>query len=64
MNDIGAAGAEQARREGPAPKFRSADHLKLAVAGGTAGAFTTLIPGWPFADSPARLVLKKIRAPL
>ena len=28
-----------------------------------AGPFTALIPGWPFADSPARLMLKKIRRP-
>ena len=50
----------EARREGPAPKFRTPEHLKLVVAGGTAGPFTALIPGWPFTDSPARLVLKKI----
>jgi len=50
----------EARRDGPAPKFRAPEHLKLVVAGGTAGPFTALIPGWPFADSPARLVLKKI----
>jgi hypothetical protein len=50
----------EARREGPTPKFRAPEHLKLVVAGGTAGPFTALIPGWPFADSPARLVLKKI----
>ena len=27
---------------------------------GVSGPFTALIPGWPVADSPARLVLKKI----
>jgi hypothetical protein len=53
----------EARREGPTPKFRAPENLKLVVAGGTAGPFTALIPGWPFADSPARLVLKKIRRP-
>ncbi len=53
----------EARREGPAPKFRAPEHLKLVVAGGGAGPFTALIPGWPFADSPSRLVLKKISAP-
>jgi hypothetical protein len=52
----------EARREGPMPKLRAPEHLKLVVAGGTAGPFTALIPGWPFADSPARLVLKKIAA--
>ena len=50
----------EARREGHLPKFRAPEHLKLIVAGGTAGPFTALIPGWPFADSPARMVLKKI----
>jgi hypothetical protein len=39
------------------------DGWSKADAGGTAGPFTALIPGWPFADSPARLVLKKIRRP-
>ena len=53
----------EARREGPTPKFRAPKNLKLVVAGGTAGPFTALIPGWPFADSPACLVLKKIRRP-
>src|SRR5262249_57768872 len=47
----------EARREGPSPKFRAPEHLKLIVAGGTAGPFTALIPGWPFADSPAPVVL-------
>lgn len=51
----------EARREGPTPKFRSPENLKILVAGGTAGPFTALIPGWPFADAPPRLVLKKIR---
>jgi len=51
------------RREGPTPKFRACENLKLVVAGGTAGPLTALIPGWPFADSPAGLVLKKIRRP-
>ena len=53
----------EARREGPAPKFRAPEHLKLVVAGGTAGPFTGLIPGWPFPDSPSRLVFKKIDTP-
>ena len=53
----------EASREGPTPKFRASENLKLVVAGGTAGPLTALIPGWPFADSPARLVLKKIRRP-
>jgi hypothetical protein len=53
----------EARREGVAPKFRAPEHLKLVVAGGTAGAFTALIPGWPFPHAPTRLVLKPIRRP-
>ena len=50
----------EGRREGPTPKFRAPENLKILVVGGTAGPFTALIPGWPFADAPAQLVLKKI----
>ena len=42
-------------------KFRAPETLTLLVAGGAAGRFTAIIPGWPFAESPSRLVLKKIR---
>ena len=35
--------------------------MKIVVTGGTAGPFTAIVPGWPFPNSPARLVLKKIR---
>ncbi|MBI3636126.1 MAG: hypothetical protein HY216_07915 [Candidatus Rokubacteria bacterium] len=45
---------------GPAPKFREPAALHLIVGGGTAGAFTAIVPGWPFPKSPARLVIKKI----
>jgi hypothetical protein len=41
----------------------SGDGWSNADAGGAAGPFTALIPGWSFADSPARLVLKKIHRP-
>jgi hypothetical protein len=44
------------------PKFRAADNLKIVVAGGTAGRFTAIIPGWPFPNSPSALVVKKIVA--
>jgi hypothetical protein len=44
------------------PKFRSPEHLKLMVAGGTAGRFTAIVPGWPFPDAPSSLVLRKIAA--
>jgi len=41
-------------------KFRAAENFRLLVAGGTAGRFTALIPGWPFPNAPTALVLKKI----
>jgi hypothetical protein len=43
------------------PKFRDPACLHLVVAGGTAGPFTAIIPGWPIPQSPARLVIKKVR---
>lgn len=42
-------------------KFRQPDNLKLVVAGGTAGRFTALIPGWPFPNAPSGLVIKRVR---
>jgi hypothetical protein len=48
----------------PTAKFRTAENLKLVVAGGTAGRFSALIPGWPFPNAPTQLVLKKIRLPV
>jgi hypothetical protein len=47
----------------PAAKFRGPENLKLVVAGGPAGRFTALIPGWPFPNAPTQLVMKKIRLP-
>ena len=41
-------------------KFRAAENFRLVVAGGTAGRFTALIPGWPFPNSPTGLVLKPV----
>jgi hypothetical protein len=41
-------------------KFRAPENFRLLVAGGTAGRFTALIPGWPFPNAPTSLVLKKI----
>jgi hypothetical protein len=46
--------------ERTAGKFRSPDNLIPLVAGGTAGRFTALIPGWPFPNAPSALVLKRI----
>ncbi len=47
--------------EATRPKFRAPENLKVLVAGGTAGRFTALIPGWPFPDAPSGLVIKPIR---
>ncbi len=44
------------------PKFREPGNIKIVVAGGTAGRFSAWIPGWPFPNAPAGLVLKKIAA--
>ena len=44
------------------PKFREPENLKLVVAGGTAGRFAAVIPGWTFPKS-SRMVLKKIHLP-
>jgi len=35
----------EARREGPTPKFRAPEHLRIVVAGGTAGPFHRADPG-------------------
>ena len=42
------------------PKFRAPEHLKILVAGGTAGRFSALIPGWTFPNG-SNLVIKKIQ---
>jgi hypothetical protein len=42
------------------PKFREPANIKIVVAGGTAGRFSAWIPGWPFPNAPAGLVLKRI----
>jgi hypothetical protein len=42
------------------PKFREPANVKIVVAGGTAGRFSAWIPGWPFPEAPAGLVLKTI----
>jgi hypothetical protein len=44
------------------PKFQSPGSLKLLVAGGAAGRFTAIVPGWPFRNAPSRLVFRKIVA--
>ncbi len=42
-------------------KFRQAANVKIVVAGGTAGRFSAWVPGWPFRDSPSRLVVRRVR---
>ena len=44
------------------PKFRSPDNLKILVAGGTAGRFSAVVPGWTFSKGSA-MVFRKIRIP-
>ncbi len=46
----------------PMPKFRAPDNLKILVAGGTAGRFSAIVPGWTFAKSSA-LVFRPIQTP-
>jgi hypothetical protein len=44
------------------PKFREPGNLKFVVAGGTAGRFSAVIPGWTF-PRMSRLVIKKVILP-
>jgi hypothetical protein len=44
------------------PKFREPVNIKVVVAGGTAGRFSAWIPGWPFPNAPAGLVLARVRS--
>ncbi len=44
------------------PKFREPANLQFIVAGGTAGRFTAVIPGWTF-PKMSRLVIKKVQFP-
>jgi hypothetical protein len=56
-----AAYPDAQRNETAVPKFRAPENLILMVAGGTAGRFTAVVPGWSFPGAPTRLVIKKIR---
>ena len=44
------------------PKFREPENIKVLVAGGTAGRFSAIVPGWTFSKG-SRLVFRKIRNP-
>jgi hypothetical protein len=56
-----AAYPDAARNETAVAKFRAPENLIVMVAGGTAGRFTAVVPGWSFPGAPTRLVMKKIR---
>jgi hypothetical protein len=43
----------------PIPKFRSPENIKIVVAGGTAGRFSAIVPGWTFARA-SQLVFRRI----
>jgi hypothetical protein len=63
LSDEALAGfRESARGETLVPKFQAPESLKLLVAGGPAGRFTAIVPGWPFRNAPSRLVFRKIAA--
>ncbi len=47
--------------ETPIPKFREPANLKIVVAGGTAGRFSAIVPGWTFAHA-SRLVIRAVPA--
>lgn len=51
--------ADPAREETRIPKFRAPENIQLVVAGGTAGRFSAIVPGWTFPKS-SRLVVKRI----
>ena len=55
-----AAFPEGARSDAIVPKFQAPESLKLLVAGGPAGRFTAIVPGWPFRNAPSRMVFRKI----
>ena len=54
--------ADPARETTLIPKFRSPDNIKMLVAGGTAGSFSAIVPGWTFAKGSS-LVFRPIRTP-
>ncbi len=62
-DEILAAFPDGARSEALVPKFQSPESLKLLVAGGAAGRFTAIVPGWPFRNAPSRMVFRTIVPP-
>jgi hypothetical protein len=51
--------ADPGRDDTRIPKFRAAEHIKILVAGGTAGRFSAVVPGWTFAKG-SNLVFRRI----
>jgi hypothetical protein len=52
--------AHPERDETRVPKFRAPEHIKIVVAGGTAGRFSAIVPGWSFSKG-SNLVLRRIQ---
>src|SRR6266478_1286013 len=52
--------ADPAHDATPIPKFRKPEHLKIVVAGGSAGRFSAVVPGWTFSKG-SNLVMRRIR---
>jgi hypothetical protein len=50
---------DPARETAMIPKFRSPKNIKLVVAGGTAGRFSAIVPGWTFSKG-SNLVFRRI----
>ena len=50
---------DPARETAMIPKFRSPENIKLVVAGGTAGRFSAIVPGWTFSKG-SNLVFRRI----
>lgn len=57
-----AAYPDAARNATAVPKYLRPENLIVMVAGGTAGRFTAVVPGWSFPGAPTRLVMKRIRS--
>ncbi|MBI4638728.1 MAG: hypothetical protein HY727_20515 [Candidatus Rokubacteria bacterium] len=54
--------ADPERDDTLVPKFRAPENIKIVVAGGTAGRFSAIVPGWTF-PKMSSLTIKPIRVP-
>ena len=52
--------ADPAHDPTPIPKFRAPEHLKIVVAGGTAGRISAVVAGWTFSKG-SNLVMRRIQ---